>query len=56
MKTEPDLSKYEGQWVITCKNQVIAHDKNLSKLHNDIKKCKTTPTLTKVPKEEILIF
>jgi len=57
-KVLPDsnLSRYVGEWVIMCKNEVIAHNKDLAKIKNEIKKCKTIPTLAKIPKKEILIF
>ena len=51
-----DFGKYPGEWVISCNNQVIAHNKDLTKIRDEIGKCKSTPTITKVPKEEILIF
>jgi len=57
MKSRPlDFCKYPGEWVISCNNHVIAHHKDLTKIRDALVKCKTTPTLTKVPKEEILIF
>ena len=56
MAEEIDFSGYAGEWVIACGNKVIAHAKELSKIQDDIKKCRTTPTITRVPKEEILIF
>ncbi|MBI4148097.1 hypothetical protein HY490_02295 [Candidatus Woesearchaeota archaeon] len=56
MMEEIDFSAYVGEWVITCGNKVIAHAKDLSVIREDIKKCRTTPTITRVPQEEILIF
>ena len=53
---QPDFSKYHGEWVISCNNQIIAHNKDIMKLRDDIKRCKTTPVITKIPQEEILIF
>lgn len=57
-KVLPDsnLAKYVGEWVIVCKDEVIAHNKDLTKLKKEIKKCKTRPTVAKIPKKEILIF
>jgi len=51
-----DFGKYRGEWVISCDNHVIAHHKDLTKIRDHLAKCATTPTITKVPKEEILIF
>jgi len=51
-----DFSKYVGQWVVICRDKVVAHDKNLNKIEKDIKQCKTTPTVAKIPKKETLIF
>jgi len=51
-----DFSKFVGEWVVICENKVVGHDKNLSKLEKEIKQCKRTPTITKIPKEEVLIF
>ncbi len=56
MKRGVDYSPYAGEWVVVCGDKVVAHDANLRKLEPEIKKCKTIPTLTKVPKEEVLIF
>jgi len=57
-KVLPDsgLSKYVGEWVIICKNEVIAHDKDLTKLKKDIQNCRHVPTIAKIPKKEVLIF
>ena len=51
-----DLAKYIGQWVVISENKVIAHDKKLTKLDKEIKKCKRAPTIAKIPKKETLIF
>ena len=51
-----DFSKYVGQWVVICGDKVVAHDKNLSNIEKEIKECKRTPTVAKIPKKEILIF
>jgi len=57
-KVLPDsnLAKYIGEWVVICKNDVVAHNKDLKKIKKDIKKCKTTPTVAKIPKKDTLIF
>ena len=57
-KVLPDsnLAKYIGEWVIVCNNKIVAHNKDLKKIKKEINKCKTTPTVAKIPKEEILIF
>ncbi len=51
-----DLSKYVGQWVVIQQDKVIAHDKDLTKLSEEIKKCTPAPVVAKIPKKEILIF
>ncbi len=51
-----DYSKYPGEWVVVCNNKVVAHDKTLGKLKPEIKKCKATPMLMRVPEEGIHIF
>ncbi len=51
-----DYSKYLGQWVVISNNKVIAHNKNLRNISGDIKKCRATPIIAKIPKEETLIF
>jgi len=51
-----DFSKYVGQWVVICNDQVVAHDKNLNNIEKDIKNCKRTPTIAKIPKKDTLIF
>lgn len=51
-----DVSNFVGEWVIVCDNKVVAHNKDLTKISSDIDSCKTTPTVAKIPKEEILIF
>jgi len=51
-----DLTKYVGQWIVISGNKVIAHDKDLTKLNEDIQKCKPTPIIAKIPKKEVLIF
>lgn len=53
---DTDLSKYVGQWIVVCGNKVVAHDKDLTKLSKEIKDCKTSPTIAKIPKKDILIF
>ena len=51
-----DLTQFLGQWIIICEDKVIAHNKDLTKLTKDIKNCKRAPTITKIPKEDTLIF
>jgi len=51
-----DYSGYIGEWVVICENKIIAHDKNLSKIKEEIKNCRTTPMIAKIPKKETLIF
>ena len=57
-KVLPDscLAEYVGEWVVICKDKVVAHNKDITKLKKDIDKCKTIPTVAKIPKKEILIF
>lgn len=49
MKKGVDYSKYLGEWVIECDNEVIAHDVDLRKLFDIMRACKSTPTIMKVP-------
>jgi hypothetical protein len=56
MRNDIDYSKYAGQWVVVCNNKVVAHAKDLSKIKTEIKNCKATPELTRVPEEGIHIF
>ncbi|MFH1589724.1 MAG: DUF5678 domain-containing protein [archaeon] len=51
-----DYSEYSGQWVVISNNKIIAHNKNLTKINNFINKCKSAPTITKIPGEGQLIF
>lgn len=51
-----DLSQYKGQWVVLCDGSIIAHDKNITRIEKEIDTCKKTPTIVKIPNEEILIF
>lgn len=51
-----DFSKYVGQWVVICENKVIAHNKNLNNIQQEIKECKRMPVIAKIPKKETLIF
>ena len=51
-----DLSRFVGQWVVICNNQVIAHNKDITKIKKEINSCKKTPVVTKIPKKEVLIF
>lgn len=48
--------KYAGEWIITCNNKIIGHNKDLRKLKNVIRNCKKIPTLTKIPKGNVLII
>jgi len=51
-----DSSKYLGEWVIICQDKIIAHNKNLKNIEKEIKRCKKTPTIAKIPKKDTLIF
>ena len=51
-----DLKKYVGQWVVICNDELVAHNKDLTKIKKEISKCKVAPTIAKIPKKEILIF
>ena len=51
-----NLSKYIGQWVVVCNHKVIAHNKDLTKIKQQIDDCKETPTVVKIPEKDILIF
>ena len=50
------LAKYAGEWVVLCKKEIIAHNKDVAKLKKKINTCKTIPTIAKIPEKEILIF
>ncbi|MBU1201237.1 MAG: hypothetical protein KJ583_05625 [Nanoarchaeota archaeon] len=54
--SEAELSKYIGQWVVISDNKVVAHDKRLNNLSDNIKNCKRAPIVAKVPKKETWIF
>lgn len=56
LSPEIDFSEYVGEWVVICENQIIAHDENLTNLDKEINKCKRTPVIAKIPKEDTLIF
>ncbi len=51
-----DFTKYLGQWVVICEEKVVAHDKDLRKVTNEIKACKRVPVVAKIPKKQTLIF
>jgi len=53
--TEIDLNPYTSEWVVICKDKVIAHNKQLKNLESDIKNC-NHPTLMLVPGKEAWIF
>jgi len=53
---EMDYSKYRGEWVVICKDKIVAHGNDLVKLRGDIGKCRTQPTIVKIPKHDTLIF
>ena len=57
-KVLPDinLSRYLGQWVVICKNKIIAHNKDITKIAKEIDSCKMAPTIAKIPEKETLIF
>jgi len=50
------LEHYVGEWVVICDKKIIAHSKDLTKLKADIARCKTRPSIAKIPKSETLIF
>ena len=51
-----DLSRYVGQWVVICKDKVVAHHKSLTHLEKEIKGCGLAPTIAKIPKKDTLLF
>jgi hypothetical protein len=55
MKKRVDFSKYKGEWVLLCEDKVVAHSKNLMELENEIGKCKSVPTLTKIPRMNLIL-
>ena len=53
---EDELSKYVGQWVVISDNKIVAHDKRLNELSDNIKSCKRAPIVARIPKKETWIF
>jgi len=53
---EMDMSKYLGEWVALCGKEVVGHSKDINGLHKQLKKCKGTPLITKIPKRDVWIF
>ncbi|HLC57573.1 MAG TPA: DUF5678 domain-containing protein [Candidatus Nanoarchaeia archaeon] len=55
---EENLERYIGEWIAICKNQIIAHGKDVKKVFKEAKeKCpKERPLITKVPDKEAMIF
>jgi len=53
-----DLGKYIGEWIAICKNQVVAHGKDVKRVFQDAKAKypKERPLITKVPDKEAMIF
>lgn len=51
-----DVSKFRGEWIVICDKKLVAHNKDLTKIKKEIGQCKKMPTVTKIPKEETLIF
>lgn len=51
-----DFSQYRGEWVIIYRDEIIGHDKDLTKLQNVIDQCPRTPIVVKIPKQDTLIF
>ena len=51
-----DLSAYVGEWIVICRDKIVAHDKSLAKLEEEIKQCRPAPTIAKLPKKDTLIF
>ncbi len=51
-----DAVRYLGEWVVICEDQVVAHHRDLTRLQDAIARCRQTPTIAKIPKEDTLIF
>jgi len=53
-----NLNKYLGEWIAICKNQIIAHGKDVKKVFQEAKEKypKERPLITKVPDKEAMIF
>ena len=51
-----DFSKYLGEWVVVCEDKIVAHNKNLNNVEKEIKECKRTPVIAKIPEKDTLIF
>ena len=56
MKT--DISRYIGEWVAICNQEIVSHGKDVKKVFNEAKeKCpKEKPLLTRIPGKETMIF
>lgn len=50
------MKKYAGQWVVICNDELVAHNKDLTKIQKEISKCKVAPTIAKIPKNKVVIL
>ena len=51
-----DFSRYVGEWVVICEDKLVAHNKKLTNVEKEIRECKRTPVIAKIPEKETLIF
>lgn len=53
-----DTSRYKGEYVIILEQKIVAHGKNAKTLLEKVSKKfpRKTPTLAKIPKDDVLIL
>ena len=51
-----DTSKYRGEWIAISDDRVIAHNKDLRLIEQQITECRGTVTIAKIPKAEVLLY
>ncbi len=51
-----NYSKFRGEWIVICENMIIAHNKDLTLIQDEINACKKVPTIAKIPAKGQLIF
>ncbi|HLD04662.1 MAG TPA: DUF5678 domain-containing protein [Candidatus Nanoarchaeia archaeon] len=53
-----DVSPYIGEWIVICKERVVAHGKNVEEVFRKAKNKypKERPFLARIPDKEAMIF
>ena len=53
-----NLEKYMGEWIAICKEQIVAHGKDVKRVFREAKEKypKERSLITKVPDKETMIF